>query len=280
MSTFTFKESLKIYEQTQSQAEESPKFGYHALDKLIPGLIPGQLTIIAGATSMGKTSLSCNFAYNMAKKQNKKVLFYSLESGHSVAGVVYRISGDKNVKNLTIIKPESRFTIKELVVSIKANLQNADVIFIDHLHYLLPQNVIQLQANIADVIRQLQTLAFNFKLPIITIAHVRKLPSETSIPGLNDLKDSSALSQEPSLVIVVHRFKREAQDVAVNNEEIFRNNGLLLVLKNRDFGRTGSLKLEFDPATLAFAIQDQWPMSEPKKQSLTRPFDEVFGGEK
>lgn len=260
MKLITFEESLARYKQALDESTNAPRSGYAALDELIPGFLPGQLTVLAGATSMGKTCFVSNMAYSMASAQKKRVLFFSLESGHSVAGAINKLSGKTKLPHLKVVVPDSRLTLAEIEQFITANLHHAEIVIVDHLHYLLPEGNDQMQARIGVMVREVQTLAQKLEIPIIVLVHVRKLASETAIPGLNDLKDSSALYQEPSVVLIIHRFKEEVLDVAVGGKQpIFKDNGLLIVSKNRDFGRTGVLKLDFDPEKLAFAVEGQWP---------------------
>lgn len=53
--------------------------GIASLDRVIKGLAPGDLMLLPGATSMGKTSLALEIAANVAIAQNKGVCFVSLE---------------------------------------------------------------------------------------------------------------------------------------------------------------------------------------------------------
>ena len=53
--------------------------GYYQLDDLTAGLHPGELIIIAGRPSMGKTTFALNVAYNVAVKAKVGVAIFSLE---------------------------------------------------------------------------------------------------------------------------------------------------------------------------------------------------------
>lgn len=278
MTAFTYKQSLEAYKKAMGRAGSAPRFGYKSLDKMIPGLLPGQLTVLAGATSMGKTTFTANCAYLMAKKQEKKVLFFSLESGHAIANVIEKLSGEKDLHNIRIITPETRLTLSQVRKEIEENLHNAEVVFLDHLHYLLPSGNEQMQAKIGVLVRDIQLMAKQLEIPIILICHVRKLQTETAIPGLNDLKDSSSLYQDPSIVLIIHRFKKEILDVAVGDEQMFKNNGLLVIGKNRDFGKTGTLKIDFDPDSLAFAVAGEWPCPQPVENMTIAQVKEVVSG--
>lgn len=57
---------------------ESIKSGYKDLDKCSGGFHKGEVIILAGATSMGKTAMALNLTLN-AVKDNKKTFFVSLE---------------------------------------------------------------------------------------------------------------------------------------------------------------------------------------------------------
>lgn len=278
MKVTKFSESLAHYRRAVNQAKTSPHFGYKALDDMIEGLLPGSLTVVSGATSMGKTSFLANCAYNMAVKQGKQVLFFSLESGDAVTGCINKLSGETEIENLRIVTPETQVTIDEVSTTIKDNLHFAEVVIIDHLHFLLElKGNTPIQANIGNLVRQIQILAHILEIPFIVVAHIRKLLSETSIPGLQDLKDSAALYQDPANVIILHRFKKEVLEVAVGGQQpMFQNHGLLVVAKCRDFGKTGTLKLEFDPDRLAFGVEGEWPGVDRAKDMSQKEIEEVL----
>ncbi len=55
------------------------KTGVEPLDRVLRGLAPGDLMLLGGATSMGKTSLALEIAANVSIDQNKRVGFWSME---------------------------------------------------------------------------------------------------------------------------------------------------------------------------------------------------------
>lgn len=61
--------------------------GYNCLDEATGGLSPGQLVIIAGRPGMGKSAFAMSMAYNIAKKTDKIVLFFSLEMSSQELGL-------------------------------------------------------------------------------------------------------------------------------------------------------------------------------------------------
>lgn len=75
----------ELLQHYQGKAEYL-RTGVAALDKVIRGLAPGNVCLIGGATSMGKTSLALEIAMNVAR-QGKGVVFVSLEmSKEELAG--------------------------------------------------------------------------------------------------------------------------------------------------------------------------------------------------
>jgi replicative DNA helicase len=60
--------------------------GYVDLDEMTAGLQPGDLVIVAGRPSMGKTSLALNFAENVALELGLPVLVFSMEMGGTQLG--------------------------------------------------------------------------------------------------------------------------------------------------------------------------------------------------
>lgn len=246
-------------DEKMAQVATAPKFGYEALDNMIPGLLPGQLTVLAGGTSMGKTTFLANVTYNIAYKQNKTVFFASLESGDSITNPILNLSNGAVSENILVYSPKTNTTLEKLEKTVFDNLHCAETLIIDHIHYLSSSTNKNYSAHIGELTRKIQMMAVRLHIPIILVAHVRKMKSETQIPSLHDLKDSSALYQDPSTVIIIHRFKNESDDLVLDQTlQKFKNTGLLLIEKNRDFGNTGGLTLEFDPKLLKFSIGGQW----------------------
>jgi replicative DNA helicase len=79
------------------------------------------------------------------------------------------------------------------------------------------------------VVRELKTLAKDEKIIIILPVHVRK----TDDPGMNDLKDSSAISQESDMVIMLNRERDSRED----STEYYTDHVKIYSVKNRSTGQ-------------------------------------------
>jgi len=83
--TYSAPELTEIVERQQHERATQPehirgvKTGLHYLDKVLRGLQPKSLTLIAAATGFGKTTLALNFLANITR-QGRKILFISNEN--------------------------------------------------------------------------------------------------------------------------------------------------------------------------------------------------------
>ena len=202
--------------------------GNWVLDRMTMGLAPGELTVIGGATSNGKTALSMNIAANVAK-QNKSVLFVTLEMTHGEAGVRFRkILGEteyeKCAAGIFFQKNDelSWQSIDGLVRKAKEEA-NCELVVIDHLHYFTReiQNVAE---ELGNITKELKKNAIRHQIPIILISHTRKAPdSHTRKTGINDLRGSSYIAQDADIVLMVER-----------NMKDFPNDVIVTLEKNRN----------------------------------------------
>lgn len=104
------------------------------------------------------------------------------------------------------------------------------VVVIDHLWFLIPrQRTESIASNQAafvwQIVRELKTLAKDERVIIILPVHVRK----TDDPGMNDLKDSSAISQESDVIIIVNREKNPLEGVG----DYYTDHTIIKMVKNR-----------------------------------------------
>lgn len=72
-------EAVEAAHQIRSGVRTNLATGIRALDSVIGGLEPGDMCLIGGATSMGKTSVALEIANNVATSGGKSVAFVSLE---------------------------------------------------------------------------------------------------------------------------------------------------------------------------------------------------------
>ena len=165
--------------------------GNWVLDRMTMGLAPGELTVIGGATSNGKTALSMNIAANVAK-QGKSVLFVTLEMTHGEAGVRFRkILGEEQYLNTAtniFFQKNDELSWKSIDGLVRKAKEEAEceLVVIDHLHYFT-REVQNVADELGNITKELKKNAIRHQLPIILISHTRKAPdSHTRKTGIND----------------------------------------------------------------------------------------------
>lgn len=235
---FTLEDAIsELYEQVNSNASENGALtgsftGFDFLDKK-GGLQGGNLVIIAGATSQGKTSFANSISLN-AIKTGKKVAFYSMEmSKKEIASrIVSSASRISSSKLLYSPLTEGEFMLMDRGVGSlndcmknlffdDRSISNVDAILssirsmkIKHgidgaiIDYLQILNVNMKNQNkeqaMADVARRLKNLAKELDIWIIALSQLNR-DSQDPVPSINRLRDSGQIAEAADVVMLVYR---------------------------------------------------------------------------
>lgn len=241
---FTGDEALGELSRLNEKYGDGLTTGYEELDSMFT-LIPQQLYLISAATHVGKTTLGLNICARVAS-MGEPVLFASLEQGVFIADRVKKMVGQFPEK-LSILTSNSMLGVKDLTDYIFSMEEKPKLVCIDHLHFIKKKGN-KVTQDIDDMMAEIQNMAKKLEIPVIVIAHVRKL-NEDKAPTLDDLRDSSSLSQIPSVVLFLHRPKNSGEEL---KKSILSECGFLIIAKNRIQGKTGILKFQlFDVGTIA-----------------------------
>ena len=194
--------------------------GNWVLDKMTMGLAPGELIVIGGATSNGKTALAVNIAANVAM-QGKPVLFVTLEMTHEELGVRFmKVMGGKFETHMANIfwqkNDELNWKSVDALMKKAKEEAGAELVVIDHLHYFT-RELRNVAEDLGNITKEFKKNAIRHKLPVILISHTRKAPdSHTTGTGINDLRGSSYIAQDADIVLMVHRdMKNHPKDIIV-----------------------------------------------------------------
>ena len=243
--------------------------GFRDLDKMTLGLQNGDLILVAGRPSMGKTAFGLSIAASFIEN-NIPSVFYSLEM--SSRSVMYRI-----ISILSKVELKRIFQAKELTdsdfekIGKAVELIEKSNFFIDDTSALSPSEILsrsrklkreqpelgliaidylQLmkadQSNpsrvneISEISRATKALAKELDIPVIALSQYNRA-SETrtnKVPILADMRDSGALEQDADLVIFP--FRPEFHEPTPENKGIAR----IIVAKHRN-GETGESLLHW-----------------------------------
>lgn len=218
----------------QSMIDITPPIGLPAIDRQVT-FIPGELYLISAETHVGKTLFSLQLASSMAHNTSKKVLYISLENGPRIVYTAATFCGGVLPESLFWYFPTEIITFKEIEEALHED--EFDCVFIDHLHFTRMEGAKSMGETINEMVLSLQMIARRRNIPIIAICHLRKssVSRDGNMPTLADLKDTSALAQIPSVVMLIYRPKSESE-----KDSYLSKSGLIIIAKNR-FGSTGSI---------------------------------------
>lgn len=203
--------------------------------------IPEQLYLLSASTHIGKTTFALNLACNVAN-QGRRVLFASLEQGVFIYPRIASMNGGKIPGSLHVYSSDELVQV-DRIVTICSKPERYDLLIIDHLHFIAKGGKGKTE-DIDEMVAKIQNMAKKLQIPVLLIAHVRKL-NEDREPNMDDLRDSSSLAQVPSVVMFLYRKKNEQDDIQAG-KNILQDNGALIIHKNRIKGITGARRFVLD----------------------------------
>lgn len=203
--------------------------GYDKIDELTKGFVGGELTVIAGQTSYGKTTLAINIANKIAL-QGTPVLFVTLEmtKAEITSRFMHINGGDtddyQTAASLIAFQSTSELNWKSIDGLVKRFVQKFSngLIVIDHLHYFT-RELEQVSEDLGRVTKELKKNAQDHKVPVILVSHVRKI-QKGQAAGIEDLRGSSYIAQDADIVLMVGRKLEEPKLMRVFIEKN-RNRG-------------------------------------------------------
>lgn len=198
--------------------------GIKSIDYNTRGLVGGELIIIAGETSHGKTALGVNLAVNVAK-QGKPVLFVTLEITQAqLTARIIKASNSADLTKLPIFmqkKDELNWHDIDALLEI-AKENGVELVVIDHLHYFT-REVDKVSEDLGRITKEFKKNAIRHNIPIVLISHVRKKEGSKKPDLTNDaLRGSSLIAQDADIVMFVHKM---ADDRVIVKTTKNRNRG-------------------------------------------------------
>jgi replicative DNA helicase len=230
--------------------------------KLGGGLRPGELIIVAGRPSIGKSALAFQMAENVARG-GLPVLVLSMEMSRqdvldrAVAGES-RIPLEAIRSGERVLEPNVEAALKRIqawplyiddspampIHEIRAKARGAKrrhgirLLVLDYLQ-LMPGEGENRNHELAEITRGLKALAKELELPVVALSQMNRAIEGRAErrPQLSDLRDSGAIEQDADVVAFVHR-----EEIYRPNDYDWRGKGEILIRKNRQ-GATGEVRM-------------------------------------
>ena len=246
--------------------------GFKDLNKQTQGLQRGDLIVVAGRPSMGKTSFAMNIAENFLLNEDVKggVLVFSLEMpGESLTTRLlasHAKINQQNVRSASLSNEElkrfmdSSSKLRELPLYIddssllspmelrararrvsRQEEHGLSLIVVDYLQLMqLPGSTENRVNQISEISRSLKALAKELNVPVIALSQLNRAVEQrpNKRPMMADLRDSGAIEQDADLILFIYR------DEVYNEDSEEGNKAEIIIGKQRN-GPIGTVNLSF-----------------------------------
>ncbi|MHC4069580.1 MAG: replicative DNA helicase [Planctomycetota bacterium] len=246
--------------------------GYYELDDLTCGLQNGEMIIVAGRPSMGKTSLALNMAEHIGLVEKMPVAVFSLEMGRQQLAERFLCSvgevdsqkvrrgllGEEHYSRLVEacgllseapIYVDDTSTLTPLELRAKSrrlkSLYGIRCVIVDYLQlmHLGSGRVESRQQEITTISRYLKALARELSVPVVVLSQLNRSPEgrEGHKPRMSDLRESGSIEQDADVVMLLHR-----EDYYHRGEKEYEpdNTADIIIAKQRN-GPTGNVEMVF-----------------------------------
>ena len=264
-----YKELQKRYEDQRAVTGVST--GFIDLDESTAGLQRGDLIIIAGRPSMGKTAFVMNLAQNAAIRDEGNanvVAVFSLEM--SAQQISMRLlaaesqvdmskmrtgsfvpddwrklaAGTAKLSDAAIFVDDTpAITVHDLRAKcrrLKRDNGRLDMVLIDYLQLMTGTAAERKDLEISEMTRSLKGLAKELDVPILVLSQLnRSLESRSDKrPMMSDLRESGAIEQDADVIMFIYR------DEVYNKKPENEGKAEIIIAKQRN-GPTGTVHLAF-----------------------------------
>lgn len=241
--------------------------GFTDLDQMTSGLQPGDMIVVAGRPSSGKTSFALSIAQNVAEKgyvvgiasleMSKEQLvqrmlcsaarinlhrfrggFLSREEWGRLAEALGRLAECR-----IFIDDTPAMTALELRAKARRlkHEKGLDLLIVDYLQMMTTRGRFEnRQQEVSHISRELKQIAKDLNVPLLAVSQLSRAPETRTShrPQLSDLRDSGSIEQDADVVLFVYR--EEMYHPTEENEGIAE----IIIGKQRN-GPTGSVQLAF-----------------------------------
>jgi replicative DNA helicase len=243
--------------------------GFKMLDELTSGLQAGDLVIVAGRPSMGKTTLAVNMAENAALGAGKSAAIFSMEmSAEALTMRMISSLGRINQGRLRSGKLQeedwpridsamNQLSSARLFIDdtpgltpteirarsrrLKREKGGLDLIVVDYLQLMQVTGTKENRATeISEISRSLKALARELSVPVIALSQLnRGVEARTEKrPVMSDLRESGALEQDADVILLIYREEQYDKNTTL------KGIAEIIIAKQRN-GPTGEVKLTF-----------------------------------
>ncbi len=245
--------------------------GFDDLDKMTSGFQGGDLIIVAGRPSMGKTAFSLNIAENVALDTGLPVAVFSMEMASTqlamrMIGSVGRLDQHKmrtgrlededwerlaaalgKLNEAPIFIDEgaglSSFDVRARARRLHRQCGKLGLIVVDYLQLMSAPAGRQGEnraTEISEISRSLKALAKELDVPVVALSQLNRSVEQRpdKRPVMSDLRESGAIEQDADLILFIYR------DEVYNSDSPDKGTAEIIIAKQRN-GPIGRVRLTF-----------------------------------
>jgi replicative DNA helicase len=258
-----------LYHQDNQSNVTGVPTGYAKLDDMTSGLQGGDLIVIAGRPSMGKTALALNIAEFVAVDNGLPVAIFSMEMSSTqlamrMLGSIARVDqhkmrtgrlNDKEWGELSEAMGKLHETpiyideggaltaleVRARARRLKRQYSKLGLIVIDYLQLMSSTAQGENRATeISEISRSLKAMAKELDVPVVALSQLNRALEQrpNKRPQMADLRESGAIEQDADVILAIYR------DEVYNPESPEKGVAEVNILKQRN-GPIGVVKLTF-----------------------------------
>lgn len=243
--------------------------GFSDLDQMTTGLQDGDLVIVAGRPSMGKTAFSMNIAEHAAISSGKPVLIFSLEmpadmlamrmisslgrvNSHKVrTGKLSEEDWPRLTSAISMLSESKMFIDDTAAISpteMRARARRVarrhgdlGLIVVDYLQLMRVKGTTENRTNeISEISRMLKALAKEMNVPVVALSQLNRglEQRQDRRPVMSDLRESGAIEQDADVIAFIYR------DEVYNEQSPDKGSAEIIIGKQRN-GPIGKVRLTF-----------------------------------
>jgi len=244
--------------------------GFHDLDNRTAGLQPGDLIIVAGRPSMGKTAFAINIAEYVAMQYGAPVAIFSMEMSSSQLAMRMLSSlgkvdahklrtgrlNDEEWSQLTDAMGrlhEAKIHVDETPAlnalevrararRLKREYSKLGLVVVDYLQLMSATTQGENRATeISEISRSLKALAKELEVPVIALSQLSRAVEQRNDrrPMMSDLRESGAIEQDADVILFIYR-----DEVYHPEKEEAKGRAEVIIGKQRN-GPIGKVDLTF-----------------------------------
>jgi len=240
--------------------------GFKELDNKTLGFMPGQLIVVAARPAMGKSAFALNILSNVAVRNGKSAVYFSLEMSkeellNRILASEAMVDSQKirsgklddedwiSLTNISGTLSESKIILDDSAgyspLELRARCRrlkleyDIGLIVIDYLQLMDAGKVsASRQQDISEISRSLKILAKEINVPVIALSQLSRAVEQRPDhrPMLSDLRESGAIEQDADIVMFLYR------DDYYNQDTEKKDIAEVIISKHRG-GSTGTVEL-------------------------------------